>query len=186
MNINLNTKTGLSFAIIDDEDYHLVKGKVWKEDDKGYVCHYTHDVKTRLHRLVMGITDSQIQIDHIDRNKRDNRKVNLRICSSSENKVNQNLNATNTSGYKGVYWDKKSKKWRTQICINHKQYTFLPQREIHYCAFMYNVAAKLMHKHFAYLNEVKESIDENIQLKLTSIVVAKLKQKVSSRKYYYE
>lgn len=59
------------------------------------------------------------QIDHINRNKSDNRFANLRAVTGSENQHNANLKITNTSGYKGVYYHKTNKKWAAEICLNN-------------------------------------------------------------------
>ena len=62
-------------------------------------------------------------IDHIDGNKTNNRLDNLRACSDFENQRNTRKRVTNTSGFKGVSWDKKSKKWQAQIYIDGKKRT---------------------------------------------------------------
>ena len=59
-------------------------------------------------------------IDHINRIKDDNRIENLRECTTSENGRNRSLGANNTSGYKGVFWCKKSNKWLSQIYHDKK------------------------------------------------------------------
>ena len=61
-------------------------------------------------------------IDHIDRDPSNNKIINLRHVSRSCNVKNSGLRCTNTSGIKGVYWDKKSDKWRAQIKVNNKQH----------------------------------------------------------------
>jgi hypothetical protein len=53
--------------------------------------------------------------DHINHNKLDNRKENLRICTEAENVHNTRISRNNTSGYKGVTFHKRDKKWQTQI-----------------------------------------------------------------------
>jgi len=60
-------------------------------------------------------------IDHINGNKKDNRALNLRISSRSENLANAKKGKRNTSGFKGVCFDKRSGKWVAHICINYKQ-----------------------------------------------------------------
>jgi hypothetical protein len=61
---------------------------------------------------------------HIDRDKTNNNLLNLRFCSHSENQRNHEIQRNNTSGYKGVSWSNKAKKWLSQIQINRKG-TFL-------------------------------------------------------------
>lgn len=54
-------------------------------------------------------------VDHINRNKSDNRICNLREASSLENRINRGLEHRNTSGITGVYWNKARQKWHAQI-----------------------------------------------------------------------
>jgi len=57
-------------------------------------------------------------VDHINGNPQDNRIVNLRECTQAENVRNSKLSKRNTSGIKGVTWDKARSKWRAQLSIN--------------------------------------------------------------------
>lgn len=58
--------------------------------------------------------------DHIDRNKTNNRWNNLRPCTNAQNRMNAWVQSNNTSGYKGVCWNKAASKWQAQIMINQK------------------------------------------------------------------
>tara|TARA_R110001606_G_scaffold27768_3_gene88653 strand:+ start:2256 stop:2783 length:528 start_codon:yes stop_codon:yes gene_type:complete len=76
----------------------------------------------REHRLawlyVYGYTPKKL--DHINRNKTDNRVSNLRPISTQGNARNQGLNPRNKSGFNGVLWCKLSSKWRAQIVVSGK------------------------------------------------------------------
>lgn len=62
------------------------------------------------------------RVDHKDTNPLNNTRDNLRLCTRSQNTANTGLTATNTSGYKGVHFDKKAGKWRATIMLNKKLY----------------------------------------------------------------
>lgn len=74
------------------------------------------------HRIVWAMHNDIVPdlIDHKNRNKRDDRIDNLRESTVSQNAANAKLSSANTSGYRGVTWDKSSGKWRSQIEVNGK------------------------------------------------------------------
>jgi hypothetical protein len=59
-------------------------------------------------------------IDHIDGNPSNNKINNLRQATSSQNNHNQKLKKTNTSGIKGVFWEKSRDKWKVQVKLEKK------------------------------------------------------------------
>lgn len=59
-------------------------------------------------------------IDHINRNRSDNRICNLRDVTTQQNLSNSSNYCTNTSGRKGVYWDKRDLRFRALIVVNYK------------------------------------------------------------------
>lgn len=61
-----------------------------------------------------------IVVDHINRNRKDNRLANIRFCEQSLNVVNQNTNRK--VGRQGVWFDKRSRRWKVQITKNYKVY----------------------------------------------------------------
>ena len=61
-------------------------------------------------------------LDHKDCDRLNNRIGNLRECTSSENSQNRKISENNSSGVKGVYWEKKRNKWRAQVCIKGAHY----------------------------------------------------------------
>ena len=96
----------------------------WLISSHGYVLAHVPNSGRRgklvyLHQLICPVPSSFV-IDHRNRNKLDNRKENLRIVTRSENAHNSGLRINNYSGFKGVYWDKETQKWRAQIRFNNK------------------------------------------------------------------
>jgi len=128
---NPNTKT---VFLIDKEDLGKLGNSFWCTDNRGYVINmYTG----KLHRVIMDCPKDKV-VDHINHDKLDNRKANLRVCSVAENTRNMIKPKHNTSGYKGVSWHNQNKKWRASIGKNKKYYTiglFSTPEEAHaaYC-----------------------------------------------------
>ena len=93
-------------------------GKVAGTPRNGYVVIEVGDDKHYAHRfawLYMTGEWPANQIDHIDRNRSNNRFANLRPATSLQNKWNTSRQARSTSGTKGVTWHKRLKRWRAQI-----------------------------------------------------------------------
>lgn len=104
----------------DLEDYDVIKEYCWME---------SIGVNTGFHRLVTHKDNKIVSMhqllgfaryDHINRSEFDNRKENLRQCTHQENIRNSSLSKNNTSGFTGVYWDKRSEKWFASIMIDGK------------------------------------------------------------------
>lgn len=77
------------------------------------------------HRLVWQIVYGEPPartIDHVNGDPADNRISNLRLCNDSQNQANRKRPATNTSGLKGVTWNKASQKWQAGIKVHRKSY----------------------------------------------------------------
>jgi HNH endonuclease/AP2 domain len=72
-----------------------------------------------MHREVMAAKTGE-QVDHINHDALDNRKENLRVCSSSQNHANQRMRVNNTSGFKGVSWNNARGKWRASLGADGK------------------------------------------------------------------
>lgn len=115
------------YAIVDDEDFEYLNQWKWYYN-KGYACRNVNKglingtkkiIVEAMHRRILGIQDSR-EIDHIDCDKLNNQRSNLRYCSSQENKWNRPRFKNNTSGYKGVFWHKRVNKFMAAICINYK------------------------------------------------------------------
>lgn len=105
--------------LFDLEDLPVIQSRdSWYKDKDGYlVSSYFFDDRrrfVRFHRIIMNAQPNQC-VDHINKNKADNRKQNLRCCERADNDLNRNLYVTNTSGVSGVYFDRKRNKWVASI-----------------------------------------------------------------------
>lgn len=104
--------------IIDAEDYEKVKKYRWYKTNTGYIANRRNNAL--LHRMIMYCGNGHV-VDHINHNKLDNRKANLRICTQADNSKNHILSKKNTSGTTGVCWSAKKGKYRAYICVDGKQ-----------------------------------------------------------------
>jgi hypothetical protein len=107
-----------------------------------------------MHRLILGISDSSIEVDHANRISLDNRRCNLRVCDRSEN--NKNRKVTGDVPYMGVYIHSKKKSCKKIYASSIRTSTgrkylgcYLTAIE---AAMAYDVAAKIHHGKFANLN----------------------------------
>ena len=144
----------IGYALVDAEDADKCKPYKWRING-GYVLtegNKNANLKRQfLHHFILN-TDNIV--DHENENKQDCRKENLRKCSHSENHCNIKRRSTNTSGYKGVSWNKLNGKWESYITKNYTR-SFLglfdDKKE---AALAYNKAAVELHGNFAKLNVV--------------------------------
>ena len=104
------------FFLIDAADYPEVSKHKWSIENSGYVHTMVNGKHVRLHNYLIGKTDGVI--DHINCIRHDNRRCNLRICSNKENVRNQRLCVRNTSGFKGVSFDKRRGKYEARITVD--------------------------------------------------------------------
>lgn len=111
--IGITSNTNKEF-LFDLEDFETIKNYTWFETEYGYLCTLK---SKRFHRIILDI-DDDMQVDHINNNKLDNRKCNLRIVSRSKNCMNKQIRPDNRLGITGVY--KTDNKYRSYICKERK------------------------------------------------------------------
>jgi hypothetical protein len=108
-------------AVIDDEDYAKVSGLTWFLAPTGYAIASTHVageiVNFYMHRVIAGAGDGQ-KTDHRDGDRLNNRRHNLRLCTTSQNNMNSAKRINTSSRQKGVYWSKQKEKWHARIKLN--------------------------------------------------------------------
>ena len=108
------------YFIVDAIDYEKVKSYIWHcHDHRGYVRSSASQGSTYLHRLISNAPKGK-DVDHINGNTLDNRRVNLRIVTRQQNLMNSR---PRRNGFKGVYWQSHRNKWRAQIVFNGEHVT---------------------------------------------------------------
>ena len=161
MILKIKHKKDIYNCLIDDEDFDLVNEYKWYIHSRtGYARGRKKNPEgdyrfISMHRLVMGILDNpEFDVDHAKHNKLDNRKSELRTCTTSQNTSNRT--AYGSSRYLGVGWDKQHQRWKAAIGytigrIKKFKNIGLFIEEID-AAKAYDGAAKKYHGEFANLN----------------------------------
>lgn len=141
------------FAIIDQSDYELVSKYKWyacKGKRSGWYAIHKSKSTIQMHRLIMGVTDRTVLIDHKDHNGLNNQRSNLRTANKFQNAQNANSKKNSSSNHRGVHWNKTKRKWSVQV--QHKYVGhFKTESE---AALAYNKKATELYGEFANLNLV--------------------------------
>ena len=113
-----------TIVIFDDDDLELVLKHKWWITPQGYACTKIRHAPGRknrktvgMHRIILGNPKTS-SIDHINRNRLDNRKENLRACTDSENNKNRKISSGKSSCHRGVSF--RNGKWQVVIRIDGK------------------------------------------------------------------
>lgn len=130
-------------ALVDYEDFEELSKFKWYANTEGYAVRnkyagFKTQQSIKMHRVILSLLKGDGKyVDHINGNVRDNRKSNLRICTQAENMKNQKIRSTNTSGFKGVSWNKQFKKFCAYIYTNGKRthLGYYPSAELAYKAY---------------------------------------------------
>jgi len=107
------------FTIVDRDNFEWLNQWKWGLSTKGYVVRKENKKNITMSRLI-NKTPEGYQTDHINRNKLDNRKKNLRTVTNKINHRNKNKQKNNTSNHVGVYKETFTGKWRVQIGLDNK------------------------------------------------------------------
>lgn len=121
--IDLSSEYGIMWSTNTDEEIYFdiedaekILRYSWGVAPNGYPVATINNKKITLHTF-LGFSYH----DHNNRNKLDNRKINLIPCTASNNSINQKVPSNNTSGIIGVGYHKQTNKWRARIVLNQKE-----------------------------------------------------------------
>lgn len=137
-----------SYAKVDESEYDELNRYTWSLTPNGYAAR-SENKKGKIsifymHRVVAKTPKGKLT-DHINGDKLDNRSSNLRHCTNSQNQANRLASRINTSGSKGVTWNKSARKWQAQIMVRSKPLYLGVYEDALIAAAVYQDAAR---KHF--------------------------------------
>jgi hypothetical protein len=138
------------YALVDDSDFELVTQHKWYYNE-GYAVTYHKGQRIRMHRLILGASKNQ-KTDHKNRDRLDNRRANLRVCTTQQNNRNISMRKDNTSGYKGVFLDKSTGHWRPLVYVDGKSKTCGQFLNKQHAALAYDLWATFFHGEYASTN----------------------------------
>lgn len=121
--------------------------------DRGYIQIMVDGRRIYAHRLAWLYVHGNFppeEIDHINRQKDDNRIANLRPATVAQNQKNRSVNSNNASGRKGIYWYKRDNKWMAQARLNGKRHYLGVFHTAEAAADAYDAFARKHHGEFYY------------------------------------
>jgi hypothetical protein len=173
----------VDYTFVSEEDYEFLNKFKWSKTNAGYAQGRVEGKSYLLHRYVIIVSlnndiDSHTKIDHIDNNRLNNTRKNLRIISNSDNCRNVKKQKNTSSIYMGVCFNKSTNLWGAHITKDKKHISARYKKEIH-AAHQYNLWCIKFGYHTANLN----IIDENL---LDDFVLYKKKERTyNTPKYIY-
>lgn len=147
-------------TLVDAEMYEELTKYKWLYQD-GYAKRSVWNKETKknyhvfMHRVITNCPYG-FDVDHINGDKLDNRKCNLRIATRSQNNANIPKYKGKSSKYKGVCWNKRKRCWKVSIGYGGKMYHLGYFKNEEDAALKYNEHAKELFGEFAYLNNIEE------------------------------
>ena len=172
---------GIIIVKIDKNDLEKCSKLTWhyaKNKDSKYIQTRIKGKMIKLHRYIMNINNSNLVVDHINRNPLDNRKSNLRICSYKENSFNKSIRVDNTSGIQGVSFHKINKKWRAKIKYNNLTIHLGYFEDINEALINRRVAEEILFGEYS-PNEKLDNVEEELLYKARENVMRRIENKVA-------
>jgi len=147
------------FALVDNADFEWLNQWRWhyQPHHSGKGGYAKRNVwrkgvfeSVNMARLILDILDSDYQVDHINGDKLDNRKCNLRKCTLTDNNRNKKIYKNNMVGYKGVH--KVGNGFQARIMFNRKFINLGFFKDITKAALAYDEAAKKYFRKYSNVN----------------------------------
>lgn len=142
-------------TLVDDADYEALATRHWCFATNGYVVSRIGGGMIYLHRFLLNASPEH-EVDHIDGNKLNNQRSNLRLVTRQQNARNVASHGGSSSLFKGVAWCKQTQRWRAHITVNG-MFKHLGRFDTeHEAAHVYDTAARQYFGEFARTNFPQE------------------------------
>ena len=159
------------FTRVDDQDYSYLYQWCWRLNSKGYAIRSEtmngKEVVYCMHRIILGAGRGRY-VDHIDNDRLNNVRSNLRLCTQSENQANRRLHKNSSSGYKGV--TRHENYWNARIWVNGRCVHLGYHSDPHTASMIYDHAARRFYGVYAKLNHPDVPISPYYEALLDSVL----------------
>lgn len=157
---------GGGVALVDDDAVELIGKFKWRlqVDQRGvrYAVYRTRkhgqQIHIQMHRFILGLTDGIPLVDHQNGDGLDNRRENLRVATVSQNQANVGLRSDNVSGFKGVCWLNRERRWLAFIQVNGRRIRLGRYQGKVDAAIAYDLAAIRFFGGFARTNVIENPV----------------------------
>jgi hypothetical protein len=167
------------FSLVSPEDYAFLSQFRWcYAPGNGYAVHYYVDdlgknktlfMHRAIYQRILGAPIPRgLQIDHINRERLDNRRENLRLATRSQNQANKGIQVNNTSRYKGV--SHNHGKWEARIQYENRRINLGRYHDPCAAARMYDAASRLLYQDFAGCNFPDQATPSDVEIYLLSVL----------------
>lgn len=157
----IKLSNGITTVLVDRGDLERVSSHVWHRFKNGklfYARGVIDGKSVQMHRLILGLKNPRTAVDHKDGDGLNNRRLNLRVATKSQNGANTKK-YKGTSRHKGVSWDKRIGRWRAQltktVAGKEKQKYLGCYENEDDAAIAYNAEALKAFGEFALLNKLR-------------------------------
>jgi len=146
-------------VLVDEEDFAWLAQFKWYASKRKHTWYAMRNIRkpdgrrtaTTMHAVMMNVGPG-LEVDHENGDGLDNRRSNLRVATKDQNQQNVRCKSNNTSGFKGISWDRNARKWGARLEVSKRRIYLGLFEDAEDAARAYDAAALEHHGEFARLN----------------------------------